>query len=179
MIGWEEGETARFCFIIALAKVHPLFSGSATRSPMALYLSLFLKGLTYSPRPYAPPVARLSKEQTILSSIHSNTDSRLAMGSYHFEYGFPPTHSANCVHGTIPGRAPPRSPSCWIPLNRNACDLGHRTCVVPLINCGQYLVHGDARIIGRFRQHHPRNYWVGIATHGDATGQAVGHQQRL
>jgi len=42
MIGWEEGESARFCFIIALAKVHPLFFsplGPATRSPMAyIYL---------------------------------------------------------------------------------------------------------------------------------------------
>ena len=94
MIGWEEGESARFCFIIALAKVH--FLGSATRSPMALYLSSSLKGSMCSPRPYAPPVARLSKGQTISLSV-PRLISRLAIGSYHLEYRFPSTHSTNCV----------------------------------------------------------------------------------
>jgi len=44
MIAWEEGESTRFCFIIALAKVHPWYffppSGSATRSPMAFIVIL-------------------------------------------------------------------------------------------------------------------------------------------
>jgi hypothetical protein len=38
MVRCEGGESASFCFIISLAKVHPLFFspvGSATRSPLA------------------------------------------------------------------------------------------------------------------------------------------------
>ncbi|KAH9983798.1 hypothetical protein BJV74DRAFT_980251 [Russula compacta] len=44
-----------------------------------LYLSSFLKDLVCSPRPYAPPVTRLT------------------VGSHHLEYGFPSTHSTNCM----------------------------------------------------------------------------------
>ncbi|KAI0945106.1 hypothetical protein AcV7_001736 [Taiwanofungus camphoratus] len=44
-----------------------------------VYAASFLKDLLCSPRPYTPPV------------------SRLTMGSHHLEYGFPSTHSANSV----------------------------------------------------------------------------------
>jgi hypothetical protein len=49
-----------------------------------------------SPRFYAPPVAQLSKKQTISSSVPRLT-SRLALGSHHSEYGIPSTHSTNRV----------------------------------------------------------------------------------
>jgi len=91
MIYCEEGEASSFCFIIFLAKVHPLFFsslGPATRSLMAYIYRSFLKDLVCSPRPYAPPVTRLSKEQTISSSV-PRLISRLAIGSHHFEYSFP------------------------------------------------------------------------------------------
>ena len=61
-----------------------------------VYLSSFLKDMVCSPRPYAPPVTRLCKEQSISSSV-SRLISRLAVGNHHLEYGFPSTHSANCV----------------------------------------------------------------------------------
>jgi len=60
-----------------------------------VYLSL-LKDLVCSPRPYAPPVTRLSTEQTISSSV-PRLISNLAIGNHHLEYGFPSTHSANSV----------------------------------------------------------------------------------
>jgi len=44
-----------------------------------VYLSSFLKDLFCSPRPFAPPVTRLT------------------MGNHHLEYGFPSTHSTNSV----------------------------------------------------------------------------------
>lgn len=44
-----------------------------------VYVSSFLKDLICAPRPYTPPV------------------SRLTMGSHHLEYGFPSTHSTNSV----------------------------------------------------------------------------------
>jgi len=44
-----------------------------------VYLSSFLKDMVCSPRPYAPPVTRLS------------------VGSHHLEYGLPSTHSTNCM----------------------------------------------------------------------------------
>jgi len=44
-----------------------------------VYISSFLKDLVCSPRPYAPPVVRLT------------------VGSHHLEYGLPSTHSTNCT----------------------------------------------------------------------------------
>lgn len=44
-----------------------------------VYLSSFVKDLICSPRPFAPPVTRLT------------------IGSHHLEYGFPSTHSTNSV----------------------------------------------------------------------------------
>ncbi|KAH0581654.1 hypothetical protein H2248_011351 [Termitomyces sp. 'cryptogamus'] len=44
-----------------------------------VYLSSFLKDLICSPRPFAPPVTRLT------------------IGTHHLEYGFPSTHSTNSV----------------------------------------------------------------------------------
>ena len=98
MISWEESESARFCFIITLAKVHPRFFSFRPCYVLAcgVYLSSFLKDMVCSPRPYAPPVARLCKGQTI-SSYVPRLISRLAVGNHHLEYGFPSTHSANCV----------------------------------------------------------------------------------
>jgi len=46
---------------------------------IGVYLSSFLKDLVCSPRPYTPPVTRLT------------------IGSHHLEYGFPSTHSTNCM----------------------------------------------------------------------------------
>ncbi|EMD34637.1 hypothetical protein CERSUDRAFT_116813 [Gelatoporia subvermispora B] len=46
---------------------------------LGVYLSSFLKDLICSPRPFAPPVTRLT------------------MGNHHLEYGFPSTHSTNSV----------------------------------------------------------------------------------
>ena len=82
-----------------LAKVHPLFFFSfrlCYALAYGVYLSSFLKDMVYSPRPYAPLVTRLSKEQSISSSV-PRLISRLAVGNHHLEYGFPSTHSANCV----------------------------------------------------------------------------------
>ncbi|OCH86020.1 hypothetical protein OBBRIDRAFT_738818 [Obba rivulosa] len=44
-----------------------------------VYMSSFVKDLVCSPRPFAPPVTRLT------------------MGNHHLEYGFPSTHSTNSV----------------------------------------------------------------------------------
>ncbi|KAH9961635.1 hypothetical protein BGW80DRAFT_1210922 [Lactifluus volemus] len=44
-----------------------------------VYLSSFLKDMVCSPRPYAPPVTRLT------------------IGNHHLEYGFPSTHSTNSM----------------------------------------------------------------------------------
>jgi len=98
MINWEESESASFCFITALAKVHPLFFSFRLCYALSygVYLSSFLKDMVCSPRPYAPPVTRLSKEQSISSSV-PRLISRLAVGNHHLEYGFPSTHSANSV----------------------------------------------------------------------------------
>ncbi|KAG5637587.1 hypothetical protein H0H81_004038 [Sphagnurus paluster] len=46
---------------------------------LGVYLSSFIKDLICSPRPFAPPVTRLT------------------IGTHHLEYGFPSTHSTNCV----------------------------------------------------------------------------------
>ncbi|CCL98041.1 uncharacterized protein FIBRA_00035 [Fibroporia radiculosa] len=46
---------------------------------MGVYASSFLKDLVCSPRPFAPPVTRLT------------------IGTHHLEYGFPSTHSTNSV----------------------------------------------------------------------------------
>ncbi|THH08409.1 hypothetical protein EW145_g2722 [Phellinidium pouzarii] len=46
---------------------------------MGVYASSFLKDVVCAPRPYAPPVTRLT------------------IGSHHLEYGFPSTHSTNSV----------------------------------------------------------------------------------
>ncbi|KAI5118596.1 hypothetical protein M0805_004171 [Coniferiporia weirii] len=46
---------------------------------MGVYTSSFIKDLICAPRPYAPPVTRLT------------------IGSHHLEYGFPSTHSTNSV----------------------------------------------------------------------------------
>ncbi|KAH9930487.1 PAP2 superfamily-domain-containing protein [Epithele typhae] len=46
---------------------------------VGVYVSSFLKDLCCAPRPFAPPVARLT------------------IGNHHLEYGFPSTHSTNSV----------------------------------------------------------------------------------
>ncbi|KAG5647237.1 hypothetical protein DXG03_000772 [Asterophora parasitica] len=46
---------------------------------LGVYFSSFIKDLICSPRPFAPPVTRLT------------------IGTHHLEYGFPSTHSTNCV----------------------------------------------------------------------------------
>ncbi|GLB39364.1 putative acid phosphatase homologues [Lyophyllum shimeji] len=46
---------------------------------LGVYSSSFMKDLMCSPRPFAPPVTRLT------------------IGTHHLEYGFPSTHSTNCV----------------------------------------------------------------------------------
>jgi len=112
MMNWEESESPGFCFIITSAKVHPLFFSFRLCCTLAygVYLSTFLKDMVCSLRPYTPLVTRLCKGQSISSSV-PRLISRLAVGNYHLEYGFPSTHSANCVPITIPGHVSPRSPS--------------------------------------------------------------------
>ncbi|TDL24468.1 hypothetical protein BD410DRAFT_719424 [Rickenella mellea] len=46
---------------------------------MGVYLSSFMKDAVCSPRPYSPPVTRLT------------------IGTHHLEYGFPSTHSTNSI----------------------------------------------------------------------------------
>lgn len=46
---------------------------------LGVYVASFVKDLVCAPRPFAPPVARLT------------------MGNHHLEYGFPSTHSTNSV----------------------------------------------------------------------------------
>lgn len=53
--------------------------GLSNALAFGVYLSSVLKDLMCSPRPYAPPVVRLT------------------VGSHHLEYGFPSTHCTNCT----------------------------------------------------------------------------------
>ncbi|KAF8580179.1 hypothetical protein K439DRAFT_1357631 [Ramaria rubella] len=53
--------------------------GLVTVLGMGVYWSSFIKDLVCSPRPFSPPVTRLT------------------MGNHHLEYGFPSTHSTNCT----------------------------------------------------------------------------------
>ncbi|KAF9527614.1 PAP2 superfamily-domain-containing protein [Crepidotus variabilis] len=53
--------------------------GLLTVLAFGVYLASFIKDLLCSPRPFAPPVTRLT------------------IGSHHLEYGFPSTHSTNSV----------------------------------------------------------------------------------
>ncbi|RPD55563.1 hypothetical protein L227DRAFT_579534 [Lentinus tigrinus ALCF2SS1-6] len=53
--------------------------GSLLMLAIGVYVSSVLKDFCCSPRPFAPPVTRLT------------------IGSHHLEYGFPPTHSTNSV----------------------------------------------------------------------------------
>ncbi|KAI0031597.1 hypothetical protein K488DRAFT_36128, partial [Vararia minispora EC-137] len=53
--------------------------GLAYVAAFGVYSTSFLKDLVCSPRPYAPPVTRLT------------------IGSHHLEYGFPSSHTANCT----------------------------------------------------------------------------------
>ncbi|EIN09036.1 hypothetical protein PUNSTDRAFT_87143 [Punctularia strigosozonata HHB-11173 SS5] len=64
------------CFFFGL---HQLGRGIVFVVAMSGYVTSFLKDLICSPRPFAPPVTRLT------------------IGSHHLEYGFPSTHSANGV----------------------------------------------------------------------------------
>jgi len=99
MMGWEERKGAGFCFYHRLANMHPPFFFSfrlCYALAFGVYLTSFLKDLACSPRPYAPPVTRLSKKQAISSSV-PRLISSLAIGSHHLEYGLPSTHSTNCM----------------------------------------------------------------------------------
>lgn len=62
-------------------------------------MSSFVKDLFCSPRPFAPPVTRLSTYD-IWHCSSDKSDSNtftLAIGTHHLEYGFPSTHSTNSV----------------------------------------------------------------------------------
>lgn len=142
MMGLDERKSDGFRFITALAKVHPLFVfffRLCYALAFGVYLSSFLKDMICSPRPYAPPVARLSKKRAISSSVSRHeTDYHPSCrkSSFRVRPSLDPFYELH-VHGAISGLARVRSPSCWIPLDRSARDLGHRTCVVRLINCGR------------------------------------------
>ncbi|KAF7338800.1 Sphingosine-1-phosphate phosphatase [Mycena sanguinolenta] len=63
---------------------------------LGIYLTSVIKDLFCSPRPFAPPVTRLSLFFAVPSdAILTNATS--AMGTHHLEYGMPSTHSANAV----------------------------------------------------------------------------------
>ncbi|KAI0259698.1 hypothetical protein BC834DRAFT_904558 [Gloeopeniophorella convolvens] len=62
---------------------HDLGRGLCYALAFGLYSSSFLKDLVCSPRPFAPPVTRLT------------------IGSHHLEYGFPSTHSTNSMSITL------------------------------------------------------------------------------
>ena len=55
MMSWEESESPGFCFIIASAKVHPLFFSFRLCCALTygIYLSSFLKDMVSSLRPYS------------------------------------------------------------------------------------------------------------------------------
>ena len=107
MTGWEEGESTRLCFIIALAKCTLFFFSFRLSHALVygLYLSSSLKDLVCSPRPYALLVTRLSKGQTISSSV-LRLISRLAIRSHHsgVRLSLDPFYELR-LHGVIPGRA--------------------------------------------------------------------------
>lgn len=61
---------------------------------MGVYWSGFIKDLVCSPRPFAPPVTRLSKFSGYTDYLGLSVFS-LGIGNHHLEYGFPSTHSTN------------------------------------------------------------------------------------
>ena len=63
---------------------------------LGVYSSSVVKDLICSPRPFAPPVTRLSTF-FLQQILHCLTFTSTAIGTHHLEYGFPSTHSTNCV----------------------------------------------------------------------------------
>lgn len=61
-----------------------------------VYISSFIKDLVCSPRPFSPPVNRLSTCFFWSVTTHRSTY-YIAIGTHHLEYGFPSTHSTNSV----------------------------------------------------------------------------------
>ena len=64
---------------------------------IGVYVSSVFKDFCCSPRPFAPPVTRLSKCYPYPQHNWSLTLFFAAIGSHHLEYGFPSTHSTNSV----------------------------------------------------------------------------------
>ena len=65
---------------------------------LGVYCSSVVKDLICSPRPFAPPVTRLSMTRFFFFLANDLSNFYYAaMGTHHLEYGFPSTHSTNCV----------------------------------------------------------------------------------
>lgn len=68
---------------------------------LGIYISSFAKDLVCTPRPYSPPVVRLSECSRQVSrdmpAWVCNSDTCLGMSTHHHEYGFPSSHSTNSV----------------------------------------------------------------------------------
>jgi len=60
-----------------------------------VYFTSFAKDLFCAPRPFAPPVTRLSKFIPFVTWFINGL--LLAIGTHHLEYGFPSTHSTNSI----------------------------------------------------------------------------------
>jgi hypothetical protein len=61
---------------------------------MGIYISSFAKDLVCTPRPYSPPVVRLSKISSSPCPVGAHGP---GMSTHHHEYGFPSSHSTNSV----------------------------------------------------------------------------------
>jgi len=67
---------------------------------LGVYCSSVVKDLICSPRPFAPPVTRLSTRRFFAYEKYWPlifVQCQTAIGTHHLEYGFPSTHSMNCV----------------------------------------------------------------------------------
>ncbi|KAJ7595976.1 sphingosine-1-phosphate phosphatase [Mycena floridula] len=85
---------------------------------LGVYFSSYLKDLYCSPRPFAPPVTRLT------------------IGTHHLEYGFPSTHSTSCMSmaAYIWGHVY----SLRYPENGFESEMSHTTFVLASIGLGWY-----------------------------------------
>jgi len=113
--------------ILILTKVFTvliLFGRLCYALAFGVYLSSFLKDLVCSPRPYAPPVVRLSKFVEWLFSVLRLTPCSLAVGNHHLEYGLPSTHSTNCTFMVLFLVAHAYDLDCLCSLSTTAFALG-------------------------------------------------------
>jgi hypothetical protein len=68
---------------------------------LGIYVSSFLKDLFCSPRPFAPPVTRLSEWFGSTGQTLESDSLSIAIGTHHLEYGFPSSHSTNSMSAAL------------------------------------------------------------------------------